>query len=164
MTTVRLVGAVLLILLIGCSKPNSRIQTRLNRDAELSGELPYNPLQWDVISSTLNPAAHTLATISGNEKAVAHARHHASQEYPAGSVLAIITWSQQEDPRWFGGKIPGSVQSVEFLEVQTALDHEQTYLYSMYSGTPLRKSVSIAEKYPTGRAAYLLARKAAVMP
>jgi Cytochrome P460 len=163
-TTVRLVGAVLLILLIGCSKPNTRIQTRLNRDAELSGELPYNPLQWDVISSTLNPADHTLATISGNEKAVAHARHHASQEYPAGSVLAIITWSQQEDPRWFGGKIPGSVQSVEFLEVQATLDHEQTYLYSMYSGTPLRASVSIAEKSPTSRAAYLLAQKAAVMP
>jgi hypothetical protein len=163
-TTVRLVGAVLLILLIGCSKQNSRIETRLNRDAELSGELPYDPLQWDVISSTLNPADHTLATISGNEKAVAHARHHASQEYPAGSVLAIITWSQQEDPRWFGGKIPGSVRSVEFLEVQAALDHEQTYLYSMYSGTPLRKSVSIAEKSPTSRAAYLLAQKAAVMP
>jgi hypothetical protein len=105
-----------------------------------------------------------LATISGNEKAVAHARHHASHEYPAGSVLAIITWSQQEDPRWFGGKIPGSIQSVEFLEVQAALDHEQTYLYSMYSRTPLRKSVSIAEKSPTGRAAYLLAQKAAVMP
>ena len=164
MTTIRLIGAVLLILLIGCSKPNIRIQTRLNRDAELSGELPYNPLQWDVISSTLNPADHTLATISGNEKAVAHARHHASQEYPAGSVLAIITWSQQEDPRWFGGKIPGSVRSVEFLEVQAALDHEQTYLYSMYSGTPLRKSVSIAEKFPTSRAAFLLAQKAAVMP
>jgi Cytochrome P460 len=163
-TTVRLVGALLLILLIGCSKPSTRIQTRLNRDAELSGALPYNPLQWDVISSTLNLADHTLATISGNEKAVAHARHHASQEYPAGSVLAIITWSQQEDPRWFGGKIPGSVRTVEFLEVQAALDHEQTYLYSMYSGTPLRKSVSIAEKSPTSRAAYLLAQKAAVMP
>src|ERR1700750_1792325 len=75
---------------------NYRIKTRLNRDAELSGELPYNPLQWDVISSTLNPADHTLATISGNEKAVAHARHHASPEYPAGSVLAIITWSQSD--------------------------------------------------------------------
>ena len=164
MTTVRLVGAVLLILLVGCSKPNSRIHTRLNHDAELSGELPYNPLQWDVISSILNPADHTLATISGNEQAVAYARHHASHEYPAGSVLAIITWSQQEDPRWFGGKIPGRVQSVEFLEMQAALNHEQTYRYSMYSGTPLKKSVSIAEKFPTSRSAFLLAQNAAVMP
>ena len=37
-------------------------------------------------------------------------------------------------------------------------------LYSLYSGTPLRKSVSIAEKAPTSRASYLLAQKAAVMP
>jgi hypothetical protein len=101
-TTVRVGGAVLLILLIGCSKPNSRIQTRLNRDAELSGELPYNPLQWDVISSTLNPADHTVSTISGNEKAVAHARHYASQEYPVGSVLAIITWVSR---RTLGGSV-----------------------------------------------------------
>jgi hypothetical protein len=163
-TTIRLLGAVLSIFLIGCSQPNSRTQTRPNRDAELSGELPYNPLMWDVISSTLNPADRTLGTISGNDLAVSYARHHASHEYPAGSVLAIITWTQQEDPRWFGGKIPGSVRSVELVEVQAALDNEQTYLYSMYSGTPLRKSVFIAEKSPMGRAAYLLAQKAAVMP
>ncbi len=105
-----------------------------------------------------------LATIFDNEQGRRLCAASASHEYPAGSVLAIITWSQQEDPRWFGGKIPGGVQSVEFLEVQAALDHEQTYLYSMYSGTPLRKSVSIAEKSPTSRAAYLLAQKAAVMP
>jgi hypothetical protein len=163
-TTLRVLGAILLILSIGCSQPNACIQTRLNRDAEFSGELPYNPLTWQVISSILNPADHTLATISGNEQAVGYARHHASSKYPAGSVLAVVTWSQQDDPRWFGGKIPGSVRSVEFLEVQAAADSGQTYLYSMYSGTPLRKSVSIAEKAPTSRAAYLLAQKAAVIP
>jgi hypothetical protein len=163
-TTIRLLGAILLILSIGCSQQNARIQTGLNHDAELSGELPYNPLTWGVISSTLNPIDHTLATISGNEQAVAYARHHASSKYPAGSVLAVVTWSQQDDPRWFGGKIPGDVRSVEFLEVQAAADSGQTYLYSMYSGTPLRKSVSIAEKTSTSRAAYPLAQKAAVMP
>jgi hypothetical protein len=163
-TTVRLLGAIMLIFLSGCSQPSARIQTRLNRDAELSGELPYNPLTWEVISSTLNPVDHTLATISGNEQAIAYARHHASSNYPAGSVLAVVTWGQQDDPRWFGGKIPGGVRSVEFLEVQTAADSGQNYLYSLYSGTPLRKSVSIAEKAPTSRASYLLAQKAAVMP
>jgi len=105
-----------------------------------------------------------LATISGNEQAIAYARHHASSNYPAGSVLAVVTWGQQDDPRWLGGKIPGGVRSVEFLEVQTAADSGQNYLYSLYSGTPLRKSVSIAEKAPTSRASYLLAQKAAIMP
>jgi hypothetical protein len=62
------------------------------------------------------------------------------------------------------GEIPGRVLSVEFLEVQAAPDHGQTYLYSMYSGAPLRKSISTAESSPTGRAVYLLAQRAAVMP
>jgi hypothetical protein len=163
-TTIRVLGSIALILSIGCSQPNARIQTRLNNDAGISGELPYNPLRWEIISSTLNPADRTLSTISGNAQAVAYARQHVSSDYPAGSVLAMTTWSQQEDPRWFGGKIPGSVRSVEFLEVQAAVDRGETYLYSMYVGTPLLKSVSITERSPTGRAAYLLAQKAAVMP
>jgi hypothetical protein len=163
-TSIRVLGTIALMFSIGCSQPNARIQTRLNHDAELSGALPYNPLNWQIISSSLNPAEHTLSTISGNALAVAYARQHASSNYPAGSVLAMTTWSQQEDPRWFGGKIPGSVRSVEFLEVQAPVDRGETYLYSMYVGAPLRKSVSNAERSPTGRAAYLLAQKAAVMP
>jgi hypothetical protein len=163
-TTIRVLGTIALILSIGCSQPNARIQTRLNHDAELSGELPYNPLNWEILSSTLNPAERTLSTLTGNAQAVAYARQHVSSNYPVGSVLAMTTWRQQEDPRWFGGKIPESVRSVEFLEVQPAVDRGETYLYSMYVGTPLRKLVSVAEKSPTGRAAYLLAEKAAIMP
>jgi hypothetical protein len=163
-TTIRVLGTIALILSIGCSQPNARIQTRLNHDAELSGVLPYNPLNWEILSSTLNPAERTLSTLTGNAQAVAYARQHVSSNYPVGSVLAMTTWRQQEDPRWFGGKIPESVRSVEFLEVQPAVDRGETYLYSMYVGTPLRKLVSVAEKSPTGRAAYLLAEKAAIMP
>jgi hypothetical protein len=163
-TTIRVLGTIALILSIGCSQPKARIQTRLNHDAELSGVLPYNPLNWEILSSTLNPAERTLSTLTGNAQAVAYARQHVSSNYPVGSVLAMTTWRQQEDPRWFGGKIPESVRSVEFLEVQPAVDRGETYLYSMYVGTPLRKLVSVAEKSPTGRAAYLLAEKAAIMP
>jgi hypothetical protein len=163
-TTIRVLGTIALILSIGCSQPNARIQTRLNHDAELSGVLPYNPLNWEILSSTLNPAERTLSTLTGNAQAVAYARQHVSSNYPVGSILAMTTWRQQEDPRWFGGKIPESVRSVEFLEVQPAVDRGETYLYSMYVGTPLRKLVSVAEKSPTGRAAYLLAEKAAIMP
>ena len=37
--------------------------------------------------------------------------------YPAGAVLGLVTWRQREDPHWFGARIPGSVVSVEFVEV-----------------------------------------------
>ena len=163
MKTIRVLAPALLLLLIGCSQPNARVITRFNRDAAVSGELPYNPLQWEVIASTLNHKNHTLATVLGNDRAIASARTTAAHAYPVGSVLSVITWSQEEDPRWFGGNIPGNVRSVEFLEVQSGQDHG-TYLYTMYRGSPLRKLVSTTDKSPTGRPAYILGQRAAVMP
>jgi hypothetical protein len=162
--TIQVLAAALLLMLIGCSQPNALVTTRFNRDAEVSGELPYNPLQWEIIASTLNHNDHTSATVLGNDRAIAYARKNATHAYPAGSVLSEITWSQQEDPRWFGGNIPGKVRSVEFLEVQSGRDRGETYLYTLYGGSPLRKLVSTEEKSPTGRAAYILGQRAAVMP
>jgi hypothetical protein len=163
-TNIGLLAVVLLLVLAGCSQPNARVQTRFNHNAELSGELPYDPLQWEVLASTLNHNDHTLATVLGNDQAIAYARKNVSHEYPAGSVISAITWSQQEDPRWFGGNIPDRVRSVEFLEVRSGPDHGWTYLYTMYGGSPLRKLISTEERPPTGRAANLLAQRAAVMP
>ena len=48
-------------------------------------------------------------------------------------------------------------------QLQSGQDHG-TYLYAMYRGSPLRKLVSTEEKSPTGRAAYILGQRAAVMP
>ena len=163
MKTIHVLAAALLLMLIGCSQPSARVITRFNRDAEASGELPYNPLQWEVIASTLNHNDHTLATVLGNDRAIAYARKNGTHAYSAGSVLSVITWSQEEDPRWFGGNIPGNVRSVEFLEVQSRQDYG-TYLYTLYGGSPLRKLVSREENPPTGRAAYILGQRAAVMP
>jgi hypothetical protein len=85
-TNIHLLAAALLLMPLGCSQPNARVQTRFNYDAELSGELPYDPLQWEVIASTLNHGDHTLATVLGNDQAIAYARKHVSHEYSAGSV------------------------------------------------------------------------------
>jgi len=105
--TIQVLTAALLLMLIGCSQPNARVTTRFNRDAEVSGELPYNPLQWEVISSTLNHNDDTLATVLGNDRAIAYARKNATHGYPAGSVLSVITWSQEEDPRMVRWKHTG---------------------------------------------------------
>lgn len=163
MKAIHLLALPLVLILTGCSQPNARVITRFNREAEVSGELPYNPLQWEVIASTLNHKDHTLATVLGNDRAIAHARKNATHAYPAGSVLSVITWSQEEDPRWFGGNIPGDVRSIEFVEVQSAQDQE-TYLYTLYGGSPLKKLASTDEKSPTGRAAYILGERAGVVP
>ena len=163
MKAIHLLALPIVLTLTGCSQPNARVITRFNREAEVSGELPYNPLEWEVIASTVNHKDHTLATVLGNNPAIAHARKNDTHAYPAGSVLSVITWSQEEDPRWFGGNIPGDVRSIEFVEVQSAQGYA-TYLYSLYSGSPLKKAVSRDEKSPTGRAAFILGQRAAVVP
>lgn len=157
-------GAAFMVALLGCSQPNARVQTRVNNDAELTGKLPYNPLSWQLISSTLNRNGHTVSVFVGNEQAVGYARTNTAGDYPAGSVLCVVTWPQQEDPRWFGGNIPQKVRSVEFLEVQSGPGNTRNYLYSSYTGSPLAKSISFAQSPPTGRAAELLNQRAAVMP
>ena len=157
-------GAAFMLALLGCSQPNARVQTRFNNDAELTGKLPYNPFSWQLISSTLNRNGHTVSAFVGNEQAVKYARTNAAGDYPAGSVICVITWSQQEDPRWFGGNIPQKLQSVEFLEVQSGPDNARNYLYTSYAGSPLVKSAFFAQSSPSGRAAQLLSQRAAVMP
>jgi hypothetical protein len=140
------------------------VQTRFNDDAELTGKLPHNPFSWQLISSTLNRNGHTISAFVGNEQAVKYARTNVAGDYPAGSVICVITWSQQEDPRWFGGNIPRKLQSVEFLEVQSGPDNARNYLYTSYAGSPLVKSAFFAQSSPSGRAAQLLNQRAAVMP
>ena len=76
------------------------------------------------------------------------------------SVLSVVTWSQQEDPRWFGGSIPQKTTAVEFVKVTGP----GAYSYERYEGSPLKKVANGEGADPRERAAYLLAQRAAVMP
>jgi mono/diheme cytochrome c family protein len=86
-----------------------------NNAAVLPANLPYQPLGWNAITMYVDPKAHATATLYGNDPATKATRaHRGSQEtttrgqaYPAGSVLALVTWTQREDPHWFGGRMLG---------------------------------------------------------
>jgi len=156
-----LLGAVLAAGLVACSdKTNPRVVTRLNDEAALVGELPSNPLKGKVITSWVNKHDATMSTMFGNDVAVQYARTNAEMQYPAGAVLSVVTWSQQEDPRWFGGSIPQKTTAVEFVKVTGP----GAYSYERYEGSPLKKVANGEGADPKERAAYLLAQHAAVMP
>jgi hypothetical protein len=156
-----LLSAVLALGLGGCSeKTNSRVETKLNDDAAMGGDLPSNPLQDKVITSWIDKKSSTMSTLFGNDIAVQYARTSSEMKYPAGSVLSVVTWEQQEDPRWFGGKIPKTTRTVEFVTVKG----QGNVLYSRYEGSPLKKVASVEGSDPSDRAAYLLSQRAAVMP
>jgi hypothetical protein len=90
----------------------------VNNAAALPASLPYQPLDWGAITMYVDPKTRTTATLYGNERALEAARARGGAlRYTAGAVLALVTWAQRDDPHWFGGRIPGAPQSVEFVEV-----------------------------------------------
>ena len=164
---VRVIGlaaAVLAIGLGGCSeKTNPRVETRVNQEAMLVGDLPSNPLKGKVITSWIDKKSATMSTMFGNDVAWQSTRTNAAMQYPAGSVLSVVTWSQQEDQRWFGGRIPQGVKSVDFVTVSSP-GH---YSYERYEGSPLKRVT--AKNFDeldavAKRITFLTAQRAAVMP
>lgn len=119
---------------IGCSRPTKQY----NQSASLNDadSLPFNPLNDAVLSSFVNPVQHTMSTLYGNTLAIQHARTVGNVSYPAGSILALVTWKQQPDPRWFGGNIPDRILSVEVVQIDPVKPN--TPVYRLYEGNPLR--------------------------
>ncbi len=146
----------------GCASENPRVVTRLNDGAALVGNLPFNPLTHKVITSWIDKQSSTMSTLYGNDVAFGYARANAGRDYPAGSLLSVITWSQQEDPRWFGGNIPAKVKSVEFVTVGVGADQRPSYVYQKYEDAPLRKTPEAPAA--NQRVEFLVAQRAAVMP
>jgi hypothetical protein len=159
-----LLAAVVSLSFTACSGEGPKISAQFNQTASLAGEIPANPLQWKVVSAEINKADSSMSTLYGNDLAVVFARAHSQHDYPAGSVLASVTWTQTEDARWFGAKIPDQVKSVEFVRVADAAQGQRSYSYEKYEGTPLKKSSSHVSTTPTERTAYLLSQRAAIMP
>jgi hypothetical protein len=136
-----------------------------SRAAALPPNLPYQPLSWNVITMLVDPKALTMATLFGNNAAI-HAVRDSGRNaertpaYPAGSVLALVTWSQREDPHWFGGRIPDNPESVEFVEIG-ALAKAQSY--RCYDGASLKEH-NFTFEYATERSGIVLRMTPAILP
>jgi hypothetical protein len=106
--------------------------------AALPASLPYQPLNWNAITLYVDPQAHTMSILFGNAQAVAAANARTASPkpptYPAGAVLALVTWVQRDDPHWFGARIPDSPQSVEFVQIAAPA---QPATYRRFSGPAL---------------------------
>jgi hypothetical protein len=159
-----LVCAGLLLSVTACSRENPRVVTTFNQPASVPVGLPFDPLKWRVITSAIDHRDSTMYTLFGNDKAIDYARSHTEHEYPKGSVLALVTWHQQEDPRWFGGNIPALLKSVEFVTVGVTREGQPLYSYQDFEGFPLKNVSTQKSSTPEGRTAYLLSQRAAVMP
>jgi hypothetical protein len=125
----------------------AREQAVNNNAATLPPTLPWQPLGWSAITMYVDPKTRTTATLYGNEAAIKAARTAAQSQtpnYPPGAVLALVTWTQREDPHWFGARIPDLPQSVEFI--QTAAPNQPS-TYRHFTGPTL------TEDHPTANTA-----------
>ncbi len=108
-----------------------------NAAAVLPANLPFQPLGWNAITLFVDRDRHTMSTLFGNDVALQSVRaSHASGlvTYPPGSVLALVTWAQRDDPHWFGARIPGAPLSVEVVQLPA---NSAPPLYTRYAGASL---------------------------
>jgi hypothetical protein len=106
--------AALVLLPAGCSHRTPTERDLFNVDAALPARLPVEPLEWRVITSSIDREHHTMATLFGNDVAVTSARSATgSVTYPVGSTVALVTWVQKDDGHWFGARIPQRFVSME---------------------------------------------------
>jgi hypothetical protein len=124
-----------------------------NNAANLPASLPYQPLGWSAITMYMDPGNRSMATLYGNDAAIRAARARTdafisgsgNPAYPAGAVLALVTWAQRDDPHWFGARIPDTPLSVEFVQVGGA---GEAGSYRRFAGTGLTE-----DHLPAGAAA-----------
>jgi hypothetical protein len=147
-----------------CGGDASRTTAVFNQGAAVLGEIPMNPLAWRVITSFIDPGSGTMSTLYGNDLAVEYARTHSQHDYPVGSVLSLVTWTENEDPRWYGAKIPSQVKSVEFVTAGKGENGVPQYSDEIYAGSPLKKVSDQQSGARPARIEYLLSSRAAVMP
>jgi hypothetical protein len=159
-----LAGFLLLLSAVGCVDSGSHVTAEINESASLPNNLPLNLLEWKVITTAINKRDSTMYTLYGNDTATRYVRNNSEYDYPAGSVLSLVTWIQRNDARWFGGKIPDRVKSVEFVMVEPGSGQRPSYLYEDYEGVPLKKAATHEGLVPNERAGYLLSQRASVMP
>jgi hypothetical protein len=75
-----------------------------------------------------------------------------------------VTWTQREDRRWFGAKIPASVKSVEFVPVEKVVDGRSAYACEKFEGEPLKEISHPPSIDQDGRVSYITSQRPTVLP
>ncbi|MGB9416954.1 MAG: hypothetical protein WCB58_11620 [Acidobacteriaceae bacterium] len=147
---------------VGCSHRTPTKRDLFNVDAALPAGLPVAPLEWRVITSSIDREHHTMATLFGNDAAVTSARSAADAvTYGAGSQLALVTWAQRDDEHWFGGRIPQRFVSMELVRVAAGADGKTAATYQRFGADGRLAGGSDQDAV---REEAILAKRASFMP
>jgi len=132
----------------------------INNKASLPASFKLSELHQKVITSFINKNDRTTSILYGNEKAWLAANTGRQSETP-GESFTLVTWRQQDDPHWFGARIPGDLLSAETLTF-TGQNTAPAYDYQKFSGKELAKVADTTGR--TARITFILSQKTSVVP
>ena len=143
----------------------NREQIVNNAAALLPARLPWQPLEWRALTMYVDPQTRRTATLYGNDAAMqALERRDAAgtrpPQYPSGTVLALVTWTQRDDPHWFGARIPDTPLKVEFVQTSSG---NGTASYRVFEGKSLAETHATAQD-ATQRTDFILNLKPVTLP
>jgi heme-binding protein/cytochrome P460 len=133
----------------------------INAKASLPSSFNFGRMGLKVMTSMINKKMATMSTLYANDEAL-HAVMTGAKETPAGAVLALVTWKQQEDKHWFGANIPGDLQSVELVKANRSDAHTASLIYQRYDGKDLILNPDTLQNQV--RINYMLSQRPSVMP
>jgi hypothetical protein len=147
------------VLLFACNQNDNKIEL-MNKKASLPESFNFDRKGLKVMASLINKKAGTMAVLYANAIALNNAVKDNNQPV-MGEVLALVTWKQQDDAHWFGGEIPGALQSVELVKTNTN-KAALSIAYEKYSGSNLTLIADTLGE--SARIKYVLSQQPSVMP
>ncbi|RTL49302.1 MAG: hypothetical protein EKK39_11210 [Sphingobacteriales bacterium] len=155
---------LIFLLLLSCGRTENKVDTLINISASRIDSISFNPLKWKVVTSSTNHAKNTQSILYGNDIAVDYARSNAAKQYPPGSKLCFVTWSQQNDKHWFGAKIPYEIISIELITFKNMSNGSFLRSYEKYIGKPLQRLNELDSTFTAQRINYIISQDASVLP
>jgi len=102
----------------------------LNTEAAAADDSTLLAMEWEVITVSRSDREASLSMVYGNPRAIEHLRGafpEPGASFAPGSALARVTWSEKEDPHWFGARIPGRMARARRITVGATADGQATY-------------------------------------
>lgn len=148
---------ITIALFAGCDQTTPPAEL-INKKASLPGTFSISDLHQRVLSSFYNTKDNTNSVLYGDKGAEAAMQKHGISASSPFS-LTLVTWHQQEDPHWFGARIPGDLISVERL---TKADGGERFSYQKLAG---RQLIAVKDTVGNGdRIRFILAQQPLIQP
>ncbi|QWT86577.1 MULTISPECIES: cytochrome P460 family protein [unclassified Chryseobacterium] len=132
----------------------------VNQNASLPESFDFNAMNLRVVTSSINHKKQTMMTLYGTDSAIDDLKENAGKVNSKERILALVTWSQKDDPYWYGAKVPNNLLSVEVIKSKLPFSENSEILYQKYEGKELKK----VNADVTNRVSTILSMKPSIMP